>query len=134
MKGKRVELTRESEQIAWLARKGQGQNGEPGGFELLMNEVKDGRGEINMVPRVNASSEGKQKGRKGIATTGRLTTHLPVLFEGLLRVTDKDAFRETLIRGIGPGKAFGFGLFSVAPVCSGGLRPPNRRSEIDATI
>lgn len=39
-----------------------------------------------------------------------------VIFEGLLRVTDADAFRQTLIRGIGSGKAFGFGLLSVAPV------------------
>lgn len=39
-----------------------------------------------------------------------------VLFNGLLTVTDPDAFRRTLIRGIGSGKAFGFGLLSVAPV------------------
>lgn len=38
-----------------------------------------------------------------------------VLFDGLLRVTDADAFRQTLVRGIGSGKAFGFGLLSVAP-------------------
>lgn len=38
-----------------------------------------------------------------------------VRFDGLLRVTDADAFRETIIRGIGPAKAFGFGLLSVAP-------------------
>jgi len=38
-----------------------------------------------------------------------------VRFDGLLRVTDADAFRETLISGIGPAKAFGFGLLSVAP-------------------
>lgn len=36
-------------------------------------------------------------------------------FDGVLRVTDADAFRQTIIRGIGPGKAFGFGLLSVAP-------------------
>jgi len=38
-----------------------------------------------------------------------------VLFEGLLRVTDPDSFKQILIRGIGSGKAFGFGLLSVAP-------------------
>ena len=43
-------------------------------------------------------------------------THSSVLFDGLLRVTDTDAFLRTLVRGIGPGKAFGFGLLSVAPV------------------
>ncbi len=116
MKGKRVELTRENEQIDWLIRKGQErEKGVPGGFELLMNEVKDVRGEIRMLPRINVCSEGKQKGRKRDAACGHVTTHLAVLFEGLLRVTDKNAFLETLIRGIGSGKALGFGLLSVAP-------------------
>ncbi len=116
MKGKRVELTRDNEQIDWLIRKGlERERGVPGGFELLMKEVRDVRGEIRRVPRVNACTEGKQKGRKRDAAGGHVTTHLAVLFEGLLRVTDKNAFLETLIHGIGPGKAFGFGLLSVAP-------------------
>jgi len=41
-----------------------------------------------------------------------------ILFNGLLRVTDADAFRQTLVRGIGSGKAFGFGLLSVAPAAT----------------
>ena len=36
------------------------------------------------------------------------------LYEGVLEVTDTDHFRATIISGIGPGKAFGFGLLSVA--------------------
>lgn len=116
MKGKRVELSREDDQIAWLIRKGQErEKGVPGGFELLMSEVKDTRGEVRLVPRVNVSSEGKQKGRKRDMASGYATTHLAVIFEGILRVTDTDAFLETLIRGIGAGKAFGFGLLSIAP-------------------
>ena len=43
-----------------------------------------------------------------------------VLFEGLLQVTDPDAFRQTLIRGIGSGKSFGFGLLSIAPANTAG--------------
>ncbi|MDM8006663.1 MAG: type I-E CRISPR-associated protein Cas6/Cse3/CasE [Phycisphaerae bacterium] len=39
-----------------------------------------------------------------------------VLYDGVLEVADADRFRETLICGIGPAKAFGFGLLSVAPV------------------
>jgi CRISPR system Cascade subunit CasE len=38
-----------------------------------------------------------------------------VVFEGRLRVTDAEAFRRALAAGIGSGKAFGFGLLSVAP-------------------
>ena len=115
MKGKRVELRRESEQIDWLMRKAQQrEKGVPGGFELLMKEVKNMRGEIRMVQRVNVCPEGKQNGRKRDAAGGHVTTHLAVLFEGFLQVTDKNAFLETLVHGIGPGKAFGFGLLSVA--------------------
>jgi len=39
-----------------------------------------------------------------------------VRYEGVLKVTDSDRLRETLIAGIGPAKAFGFGLLSIAPV------------------
>lgn len=39
-----------------------------------------------------------------------------VRYEGMLDVTDTNRFRDTLIEGIGPAKAFGFGLLSVAPV------------------
>lgn len=115
MSGKRVELAREDEQIAWLARKGlERQKGAPGGFDLLTKKVKYPSGEHCTVPRVNVSPEGKQQGRKRDASGSHATTHLAVLFDGFLRVTDKDAFLQTLIRGIGPGKAFGFGLLSVA--------------------
>lgn len=44
-----------------------------------------------------------------------------VLYEGLLQITDPDAFRQTLIRGIGSGKAFGFGLLSLAPASAAGM-------------
>lgn len=38
-----------------------------------------------------------------------------VRYGGVLQVTDADKFRKTVQHGIGPGKAFGFGLLSVAP-------------------
>jgi CRISPR system Cascade subunit CasE len=37
-------------------------------------------------------------------------------YNGSLTVTDPDAFIQTLISGIGPAKAFGFGLLSIAPM------------------
>ena len=37
-----------------------------------------------------------------------------VRYEGVLEVTDAGCFHKTIISGIGPGKAFGFGLLSVA--------------------
>jgi len=39
-----------------------------------------------------------------------------VLYEGILRVTDPEALARQIVRGVGPAKAFGFGLLSVAPV------------------
>lgn len=36
-------------------------------------------------------------------------------YDGILVVTDPDNFLNTVIRGVGPAKAFGFGLLSVAP-------------------
>lgn len=38
-----------------------------------------------------------------------------VRYDGSLEVTDPARFRDTLARGIGPAKAFGFGLLSIAP-------------------
>ena len=40
-------------------------------------------------------------------------------FDGILEVTDPAAFAATIAAGIGPAKAFGFGLLSVAPVSPG---------------
>ena len=39
-----------------------------------------------------------------------------VLFEGVFIVEDTSALRDLMLSGIGPAKAFGFGLLSVAPV------------------
>lgn len=38
-----------------------------------------------------------------------------VLYEGLIEVIDAEALRAAVISGIGPAKAFGFGLLSLAP-------------------
>lgn len=39
-----------------------------------------------------------------------------VRYEGILKVTNEALFRSALATGIGPAKAFGFGLLSIAPV------------------
>ena len=45
---------------------------------------------------------------------GRRVSLLAVTFEGVLKVVNPDLFRETLIEGIGRGKAYGMGLLTVA--------------------
>lgn len=39
-----------------------------------------------------------------------------VTYEGILKVTDKDIFYQTLTEGIGKKKAYGFGLMTVIPL------------------
>lgn len=100
-RGKRVDLRREEDQIAWLARKG-----EAAGFALLTVRARPALRDVRALS--SAAAHGMRP------TTGRLTFGAVVL-EGHLRVTDPDAFRAALETGIGSGKAFGFGLLSIAP-------------------
>lgn len=105
LRGKGVELQREEEQLAWLARKG-----EHGGFQLLHAranaEVADARANhgLNVHGYRRDAPEGQRRMTFGSA-----------LFEGRLAITDAEAFRQTLATGIGSGKAYGFGLLSIAP-------------------
>jgi len=120
LKGKRVALLREEEQVDWLVRKGdEREKGCPGGFEILVKNIQEQNGEIRQIVHVNTTQEGKQTGYKKDKKDerrGHRMTHFAVCFDGLLRVTDPDAFRETLTRGIGPAKAFGCGLMLVRRV------------------
>ncbi len=47
--------------------------------------------------------------------TGQVSLH-GYRFDGLLRVRDADALRRALTEGIGPGKAYGFGMLTVARI------------------
>lgn len=90
--GRRVPVRGVEEQIAWLARKA-----EACGFELL-----------HAVIAASGSEELVRSYETGKTFQG-------VLFEGHLKVKDPIRFQETLAAGIGPGKAYGFGLLSVGP-------------------
>lgn len=109
--GKRVALTgqrdaatgavlKDADQMRteWLARKG-----ESGGFELLELPDHPGIKDVRIIPEARVFGNQRRK------------TFWPVLFEGRLRVSDAEAFRATLQQGIGPAKAYGFGLLSIAP-------------------
>ncbi len=111
--GRRVELQGKEKQLEWLRRKGT-----QGGFELLTTAVNPD------VLDVRAASTGKVTGTRGTretsadadaAAASRSLTFGSVLFEGRLRVVDTDALRNALVQGIGSGKAYGFGLLSLAP-------------------
>lgn len=50
----------------------------------------------------------------GDKASGDTMAHKAIVFDGLLRISDLDAFRHALVTGIGGGKAYGFGLLSLA--------------------
>lgn len=100
---RRVSLNGDEERIDWLKRKGAG-----AGFRLATIKVKDS------VPNVRYAGEPKIKARK--KRDEDPMTFGSVVFEGVLEVTDAKIFREALVKGIGTGKAYGFGLLSIAPV------------------
>lgn len=94
--GQRVELRREEEQLDWLRRKG-----EQGGFDLISARVV---------------GHGKEQGRRTRSRAVAQLTVAAVTFQGYLRITDADTFyNNSLSRGLGPGKAYGLGLLSLAP-------------------
>jgi len=96
---RRVVLIKEEEQLAWLQRKG-----EQSGFSIMKRGDSAPAVQVSPVQRVVGH------GPPDTRTFGAVT------FEGVLRVTDADLLRAALVGGIGSGKAYGFGLLSLAPV------------------
>ena len=106
--GRRVDWRGEEERLAWLQRKG-----EQGGFRLLT--VSGTSAVPSVVTWPGEMVAGSRPGGR-FAATGADTrlTFASVLFDGTLVVADRDRFQETLALGVGPGKAYGFGLLSIA--------------------
>lgn len=107
-RGKRVDIRDESEQIKWLKRKG-----EACGFQLVHLRLNAD------ISNVHAGHEEKIEGRKIVSDEKSQTNRMrltfgSVLFDGELVITNAEQFRQTLIDGIGSGKAYGFGLLSIA--------------------
>lgn len=111
--GKRVELRREEDRLLWL-----GQQGARCGFEVVTARLAPGLGDAGSreFPVARADPAPRLWGAKRDQQVDRRLTFATALFEGELRVTDPAAFRAAIENGIGPGKAFGCGLLSVAPI------------------
>ena len=93
---KRVSLLQTEQQLDWLNRKGALH-----GFQVL-----------------NVQTQSEWTGNYGQFIQEKHKSNIPrigVLFQGMLQVTDPNLFQETLKKGIGKGKAFGFGLLCIAP-------------------
>jgi CRISPR system Cascade subunit CasE len=103
-RGKRVDLRDAQSRADWLARKAA-----QSGFRLV---------EVVPQPDAAAASVTAQVRSVGFDPVGggaRRMTFGGVVFEGYLEIVDPLRFRIALEEGIGSGKAFGFGLLSIAP-------------------
>lgn len=107
--GHRIPIGDEQGQVEWLKRKGAN-----GGFELITVRLSP------QIYDVQTIGENLVKGEvsHGTKMTGKdgfdILSFGSVLFEGRLKVTDKEKFLDVLKSGIGTGKAYGFGLISIA--------------------
>ncbi len=93
--GKRIPLFDDEQQQEWLER-----HAGAAGFQLMS---------------VTAVPEGNQDTNKHSGASIMKMRHYAVRFDGLLQVTDPVACTDAVVAGIGPAKAFGFGLLSLAP-------------------
>jgi CRISPR system Cascade subunit CasE len=107
--GRRVGLTNTEAQEAWLDRKGRGQHG----FELVRLAMSNFFDEAGSRPDLRITQAQMIRGRQ---QSGNAIQVFAALFEGVLQVTDPDAFHSALRQGIGHGKAMGLGLLSVVPI------------------
>lgn len=94
-----------AQQQEWLV-----QRGTAAGFEIVAPPGPDGSG--SRLDGVVVRERSAQQFRRG---EGRVTLSMAT-FEGQLIVTNADALRATLTGGLGPAKAYGCGLLTLAPV------------------
>ena len=103
--GRRVPLRGDDAVIAWLVR-----HAERAGIELAADPGGTG---LALIVRPLGDLVG---GSAGDGLRGPRVTIRGFLLEGLLTVMDAELLRWAIAEGIGPAKAYGFGLLSVAPV------------------
>jgi len=96
--GRRVPLRQLDDQLAWLHR-----HGTRSGFTIPVNHLGQ--------PEVTASAPTLLTGKR---TNGKLTVE-SVRFEGALVVDEPSSLFDAIRNGIGPARAFGCGLLTLAP-------------------
>lgn len=104
--GKRLGLLRMEEQEAWIIRQGKRH-----GFSLPLQASFDSPDQASERVDVRISHQQMLRGRQH---SGNGIKIYSVLYDGILMVSEPNAFRDALSNGIGHGKAMGLGLLSVA--------------------
>ena len=87
-------MSKEEDQYAWLKRRA-----ENGGFDLL-----------------HVSITRKEKVTAKANKNSKTMTFYGIQFEGVLQITDPAKFGNTIINGIGSGKALGFGFLTISKI------------------
>lgn len=85
----------------------------PGGTTYNNHEHHGDRYELTVGDRCGLAFD---KSRSEEGRRGSRVSLVTVTFDGKLEVTDPDAMRRTLTRGIGKAKAYGCGLLTLAPL------------------
>ncbi|SFT37096.1 CRISPR system Cascade subunit CasE [Actinopolyspora lacussalsi subsp. righensis] len=109
---RRVPLHRPGEQTSWLVRQA-----EQRGF--VLPAASTGEPDVTATPLPDLSGRQKDTPEGMQSPRHNKITIAPVRFDGRLVVTDPDQLVQTISDGIGPAKAYGCGLMSLAPVGNG---------------
>lgn len=109
---RRIFMNTDEERLEWLRQKGavkiEKDKKTGGGFRLANVTVKED------VQNVAEFQKNKIKVKRDDSKAPMIFGS--IVFEGILEVTDAEQFCKALVKGIGSGKAYGFGLLSIAPV------------------
>lgn len=108
-RGQRFGHVTPAQQASWLASRAAKH-----GFALLP-QPDDEENPLSTALVVRRERPVFRRQRPGESGADRVTISR-VTFEGAVRVADADALRHALISGIGPSKAYGCGLLTLAPV------------------
>lgn len=82
------------------------------GFEVI--PTVEGQ-DIEECPMVSSRQDLAFARRNADGKVGKVT-HRKAQFDGALRITDVELFRQSLLSGMGRGKAYGMGLLTLAPL------------------
>jgi CRISPR system Cascade subunit CasE len=107
--GRRVPIAGEMAQIEWLLRKSA-----DAGFRLVSVKASDTIPDVSAIDKVHTIGY-RSRDRQHADQEYDKMQFAGVIFDGHLKVTNREVFLTVVRKGVGSGKAYGFGLLSLAP-------------------